>query len=46
MAQVFKAFHNKLMSPLVDLNQTDINSLDGSPQTQQLRERIDKILKL
>lgn len=41
----FDAFNDKLMSPTIDLNQADINSLDGSPAAERGREKLDGLLR-
>jgi tetratricopeptide (TPR) repeat protein len=43
-AGVCAAFHERLMSPELDLLQADLGSLDGSPFAAKARETVDKLL--
>ncbi len=38
------AFHDLVMSPKLDLSQSDVRSLDGSPASGRARQDVDKIL--
>jgi tetratricopeptide (TPR) repeat protein len=44
VAQASRSFHEMLMSPKLDLTQSDIRSLDGSPTTGRARRDIDTLL--
>ena len=41
----YTELHDRLMRPLIDLTQLDIGSLDGSPESLRMRDRVNQLLE-
>ncbi len=45
VSETLEKFHHQLMSPNLDLSQTDIHSLGGSPAAGRAREKVNEIIE-